>query len=186
MNKRNIVGMIRLPWEPEIHANDRNFLRKLVVAIFSEEPPGKGGSDKASKFIYIAEETSVGNILLVRPARNYKGYDFVIHLDNWVFSNKRTNPKHDDIVDDLVKKIKYQMSPCFKSQLKDVIEKVYFCHDPDDLLDYLPEELLKPKVGLPIDALLKIIKWMFIEQDIRDWNYSGRAMLWNYIAEHLR
>lgn len=29
--------------------------------------------------------------------------------------------------------------------------------------------------------ILKAIKWLFIEQDIRYWNYSGRNMTWGIV-----
>jgi hypothetical protein len=29
--------------------------------------------------------------------------------------------------------------------------------------------------------ILKAIKWLFIEQDIRYWNYSGRNMTWGLV-----
>lgn len=35
--------------------------------------------------------------------------------------------------------------------------------------------------GLPADHILKTIKWLFIEQDIRYWNYSGRNMTWGIV-----
>ena len=31
--------------------------------------------------------------------------------------------------------------------------------------------------GLTLEMLLKILKWLFIEQDITYWNYDGRQML---------
>jgi len=33
--------------------------------------------------------------------------------------------------------------------------------------------------GYPIDLILGVVKWLFIEQDVRYWNYSGRAMLFS-------
>ena len=30
----------------------------------------------------------------------------------------------------------------------------------------------------PAEMILKVFKWLFIEQEIRYWNYSGRDMLW--------
>jgi hypothetical protein len=30
---------------------------------------------------------------------------------------------------------------------------------------------------MPFEMLLKILKWLFIEQDITYWNYDGRQML---------
>jgi hypothetical protein len=33
----------------------------------------------------------------------------------------------------------------------------------------------------PIEIILLAIKWLFIEQDITYWNWSGRDMLWGHI-----
>ena len=33
----------------------------------------------------------------------------------------------------------------------------------------------------PVDMICKCIKWLFIEQDITYWNWSGRNMLYNGI-----
>lgn len=37
--------------------------------------------------------------------------------------------------------------------------------------------------GFSTEMILKTLKWLFIEQDIRYWNYSGRDMLWGEIQE---
>lgn len=37
------------------------------------------------------------------------------------------------------------------------------------------------KTGLPVDHILKVIKWLFIEQDIRYWNYSGSNLTWGLV-----
>ena len=37
------------------------------------------------------------------------------------------------------------------------------------------------KSGFPYDLIIKTLKWLFIEQDIRYWNYSGHDMLWKGI-----
>ena len=39
------------------------------------------------------------------------------------------------------------------------------------------------KTGLPVDHIVKVIKWLFIEQDITYWNTSGRSMLMNHLLE---
>ena len=46
-----------------------------------------------------------------------------------------------------------------------------------DMLGFREAEM----IGRPVEMLLKVIKWFFIEQDIRYWNYSGRNMLKNGI-----
>ncbi len=180
----NLVGMVRLPWKAQGTEKDRNFLRKLVVIILFEETAGSGGGDKASKYEYIVENTAVGDVFLTRPAYNYKGFDFVINLRNWTFSNGKSNPKHDDVISDIRLKMERMGVPEFL-ELKSAIEEVFKCGEPDHILERYPAlNGYNPADGeLPVDALLKILKWMFIEQDIRDWNYSGRNMLMNGIEE---
>ena len=36
-------------------------------------------------------------------------------------------------------------------------------------------------VGLSPEHVIKVMKWLFIEQDIRYWNYSGRKMTWDIV-----
>jgi len=59
-------------------------------------------------------------------------------------------------------------------KLHQAIEQVYNCEDPEDILPEYAD--IKFNVGHPVDLILKVIKWFLIEQDIRDWNYSGRQM----------
>jgi hypothetical protein len=58
---------------------------------------------------------------------------------------------------------------------------VYYCFEPEEVLKNCKSDLNLS--GLPVDALLKLLKWLFIEQDIRDWNYSGRKMLMDAIRK---
>lgn len=37
--------------------------------------------------------------------------------------------------------------------------------------------------GYSSELIIKTLKWLFIKQDIRYWNYSGRDMLWDGIKE---
>ena len=37
--------------------------------------------------------------------------------------------------------------------------------------------------GLSPEHILKVIKWLFIEQDIAYWNYSGRNMTWGLVPD---
>lgn len=65
------------------------------------------------------------------------------------------------------------------SRLYELIKRVYECHDvTDDDMNGLYFD-----VGLPVDHILKTIKWLFIEQDIRYWNYSGRSMTWEIVPK---
>lgn len=64
-------------------------------------------------------------------------------------------------------------------ELYKVIKKVYECHDIKEA-EY---DNIEFTTGLPTDHILKTIKWLFIEQDIRYWNYSGREMTWGIVPK---
>jgi hypothetical protein len=173
-----------LPLHPEIdlsvrldsitknHEDDRNNLRKILLDFLVCEKAGTGNKENTSKYRYNVELLSCGNkIYITRPVPLNKGFDFIIHAENYVFMNGRDNPKHDDILNDLI--AKKQQNIKSYNKLLSMIEQVYLCHDPDDIL---VNESIEFKQGLPVDLILKIIKWLFIEQDVRYWNWSGRNM----------
>ncbi|WP_456456497.1 DNA adenine methylase [Thermovibrio sp.] len=179
----NIVGMIRLPWEPYGNKRDRNFLRKLVITIFLEEEPGEGGGNKASRYRYFVEETPNGKVFIVRPGHLKKGFDFVIHLENWKFDSGKSNPKHEDIA----KEFKKKAQKFKKEKIVEAIELSFKGFEGEEVLEKLSIEETSSLSSKEISllTLLKILKWMFIEQDIRDWNYSGRKMLKDYLIEEI-
>lgn len=160
----------------------RNEVRQRIIDIFIKEAPGKGIGDNASKYIYYVETLSDGNrVYLERPVKLHKGFDFSIHVENTNYASpsqkRRNSPKHDDLAQDL--KLKKAKSKKEYARLYELIRRIYECDDVSDI------EIAKLhfSVGLPADHVLKIIKWFFIEQDIRYWNYSGRAMTWNIVPK---
>ena len=114
-----------------------------------------------------------------RPAHNHLGFDFVICVEDFNYTpgkkKARNAPKHDDIHNDLKKKKK--RAPKSYAKLYKLLRRVYECEDVTD------EEMKKVKFssGLPVDHIVKVVKWMFIEQDIRYWNYSGREKTWREV-----
>jgi len=155
----------------------RNDVRMRVVQIFSLECPGTGTGELASKYRYHVETLSDGKIIIVkRPAYLKGGFDFVVSLPEHNFSpanaRRRYEPKHDDIIQDLV--LKRAANPNGFAALFLILEDIYECRDVTDAqiagLPRLP--------GLTSDLIIKVLKWLFIEQDIRYWNYSGRGKLW--------
>jgi len=148
-------------------------LRKIVVTQFLEEEPGLGRSSDASHYRYNVETLSDSRrIYLTRPAYLKKGFDFRINVEETIFQTGHEYPKHDDIFDDL--RLKKQEDPVMGKRLHEAIERIYNCEDPEDVLPECTD--IKFSVGHPVDLILKVIKWLLIEQDIRDWNYSGRQM----------
>ena len=160
----------------------RTELRKTVVYKFLEEQPGLGRGNDASHYRYNVETLSDGRrIYLTRPAYLKKGFDFRINVEGAVFQTGHEYPKHDDIFDDL--RLKRAENPAMCTRLHQAIELVYNCEDPVDILPEYTD--IKFNGGHPVDLILKVIKWFLIEQDIRDWNYSGRQMFKNGIDEIL-
>lgn len=169
-------------FDAELHIDNigsRNDIRMRVVDIFSTEQPGHGKGELASKYTYYVETLNHNRrIYLKRPANLHNGFDFVVCVEGVNFNREgriRNNPTHDDILFDL--EAKYHENPEIYLDLYDVLEKVYYC----EYVDYSILDSLYFDSGFPCDLIVKTLKWLFIEQDIRYWNYSGRDMLWNGI-----
>lgn len=159
------------------HEQNRNNLRKLVIDEFMKEKAGHGNKDKTSKYKYFVEELSSGDkVYLTRPTY-LKGFDFIIHVENYKFLNGKDNPSHDDIAEDL--KMKKQRSPNEYKKILEAIQEVFECKDPDDIYGNYQSQLEFVDCGLTSELILKVVKWFFIEQDVTFWNYSGRNMLMN-------
>lgn len=153
-----------------------------VIEVLSAEIPGTGNGYNASRYIYYVESLRSGQrVYLQRPANLHNGFDFLVCVEGANYAkdgfHKRNYPKHEDIGKDLV--AKKERDPVMYSYLYKLLKKVYECHDVSDA------EIngVYFDVGLPADHILKTIKWLFIEQDIRYWNYSGRDMTWEIVPE---
>ncbi|MCD7883194.1 MAG: DNA adenine methylase [Lachnospiraceae bacterium] len=158
----------------------RNEVRMRVVNILATENPGTGSGDDASKYIYYVETLKSGDrVYLQRPANLHNGFDFLVCVENANYATagerRRNYPKHDDFGTDLQKK--KEENPEMYAALYGLLRMVYECHDVTD------EQMntIEFNSGLPVDHILKAIKWLFIEQDIRYWNYSGRNMTWGIV-----
>ncbi|QCR22855.1 hypothetical protein [Pontibacter sp. SGAir0037] len=159
---------------------DRFQIREQVVNVFLNEAPGRGNGDLCSKYIYYVEDTiSNKRIFLKRPARLNKGFDFEVHVESTLFGDKRksTRPRHIDIYTDLSNK-KLESAAEYQ-KVRPLLTSLYDCQElqPSDY------NSLNFKTGYPIDMMLKAIKWLFIEQDITYWNWSGRSMFYTSLNE---
>ena len=152
----------------------REELRHILVSKFLEEQSGKGKQELSSKYRYNVETLSDGKrVYILRPAYLNKGFDFTVHVENTIF-NPRTKdlPTHKDIFKDL--RMKKHKSETSWNTLYEAIKLVYNLQEPDDVITKYNG--LKFDTGYPVDLILKVIKWLFIEQDMTYWNWSGRAM----------
>ena len=160
----------------------RNEVRMRVVNYFSNEMPGTGKKELASHYIYYVETLSNGDrVYLQRPANLHNGFDFLICVEGVDYSlpgaRYRCAPKHEDITRDYnAKKLE---NPREYARLYGLAQRIFNCHDVSDA------EMASVRFhsGLPADHTLKVLKWMFIEQDIRYWNYGGRITTWSIVPE---
>lgn len=166
----NIINLTSFPFQ-----NDRSEIRKQLINIFLEERPGTGKDENCSKYEYIVYDNSLNIVYLKRPAQFNNGFDFTIHVSNINFNpngRRTTRPTHSNILDDL--RGKRIENPELYEILIFQIENIYNC---------LPYNLqtISFSTGLSTDILFETIKWLFVEQDITYWNYSGREMFYNAI-----
>ena len=79
---------------------NRSQMRKDVINLFSNELPGTGTGDNASKYEYTVEQYQTYSIVLKRPANLNKGFDFTVNVTGLMFKKTKryTNPSHNDII----------------------------------------------------------------------------------------
>jgi len=167
-----------------IFSNNRAILRKEIIEIFLNEKPGTGKGNLATRYKYIISRLQDGRyVYLSRPANFNNGFDFTLNVSSTNFNigivnkkggNKRasTRPTHDNILTDL--KNKKEKNPQLFKLFIDQIDLIFNCKNPTNIkFDF--------QVGHPSELLIECIKWLFIEQDVTYWNYSGRKMFYNGI-----
>lgn len=153
----------------------RDEIRRHVIGCFLSEDPGTGKGEKCSQYIYEVERLNGRSIVLKRPAFLNKGVDFTVHVEGVQFRTRgpsRDMPSHSDIVNDL--KAKQAHSPERYPLIQRLIIALYDCRDVD--LQTCEEGSIQAGL-LSTPEVLMAIKWLFIEQDVTYWNWSGRAML---------
>lgn len=162
------------------NSGSRNEVRMRVVDTLAAETPGTGSGEDASKYIYYVETLSSGDrVYLQRPANLHNGFDFLVCVENANYAlpgrRRRNSPKHEDLGADL--QAKKEENKEMYTHLYGLLKRVFECEDVSD--DEM--KAIHFNTGLPVDHILKAIKWLFIEQDIRYWNYSGRNMTWGLV-----
>lgn len=165
--------------------NDRLHLKNIVITKFIEELPGSKSRDKLnmSYYKYHVETLTNGNkVHLLRPAYGKKGFDFLISVEGLIFKDNRSksSPGHSDIYYDLTEKQRTEREKY--RILYGMIHRVYLCEEPDDIIQDCGH--LQFDAGFCVESLLKMVKWFFLEQDIRYWNYQGREKFFEDKVPH--
>jgi len=150
-------------------------IRKFLLSTWIQENP-------ATKYRYFVEELSNGGrIYLERPGRLNKGCDFVIYIENRLCYKNENDmpPKHEYILNDVRAK-KALLTPIQFEQFTKAMNVIYCCGRYSNAENYVTN---LPLIGLDYEALLKLVRWFFIEQDVTYWASSGRKMFFDAIMD---
>lgn len=164
-----------------LEENTKEKYREKLILEFLKEKSGNGTGEKSSKYIYYVESlANQKRVYLKRPALLNKGMDFTVHLEDTIFhtGSNKNRPRHIDIIEDL--KLKKKENELAYLKVKEILEKIYNCQS---ILNS-NYQYLKFSSGVEIEGIFKIIKWLFIEQDVTYWNWSGRNMLYLSLKEN--
>lgn len=170
---------IIIDWTTKKFSNDRHLMREEIVNSFLGENPGTGTGNNCSKYTYIVARINDHDIYLQRPAQFNNGFDFTLNVSGINFNpdgKATTRPKHSDILDDL--KLKKQEDIDSYKKLINEIRLLFNCQELSK-----NSNMIFFSQGLYVPILLECIKWLFVEQDITYWNYSGRSMLFEEILK---
>jgi len=175
---------IRGPWIIIKGDLSRHLIVKKVVNTFIKTEYRRKG--KGVGFWYPVEKLPNGEPLcIVRPGRK-KNFDFKVDV---VPDHGFGDGTHKDIAADLKHKRKDNKRKF--EMLLAAITEIYNCVESNvDVLLKKHRGLKKSfRTGGTIGALLKILKWMFIMEDIVYWDNEGRAFLFNalrYVTQEKR
>lgn len=179
MKKKETITIEGKPIEIRGPMNRDEIVRNVVNIFIITESHQRG---HGVKFRYPVENLSIGKKLFIfRPAGlNKWNFDFKVEVLKEFGLEKGT---HDKIILDFQKK--KQEDPQKFNKLLDALTTLYSCseNDVDQLLENYPDLQQSFQNSSKVDILLKVVKWMFIMEDIVYWNYKGRTMLYNAIME---
>ena len=154
----------------------RHQIVKKVVNTFIRVEHSKKG--KGIAFKYPVEILPDNQLLYIARPGHKKNFDFKVEV---VINHGLGEGTHKEIANDLRKKRKENKQK-FNILLKAVAE-IYHCTENDADIVLKKYRSLKnsfQKSG-EVESLLKIIKWLFIMEDIVYWDNEGRTFLFNFL-----
>ncbi len=162
-----------------LKATNRTDIRKKIISLFLKENPGNGTGANCSRYRYTVQTFKKYSIILNRPAGLNKGFDFTVNISGMNFKKKRTysNPSHQDIIN-----ILQSVKANYLAQYHLVAAEINNIYNGSALNLKSVSGITfadHTQVARPIEIILLAIKWLFIEQDVTYWNWSGRNMLFS-------
>ena len=167
---------IRGPWIIIKGKLPRHLVVKKVVNTFIKTEYRRKG--KGIRFWYPVEKLPGEEMLCIARPGHKKNFDFKVDV---IPDHGFGDGSHKEIAADLRRKRKENKQK-FEILLSAITE-IYNCveNDVDVLLKKHRELKTSFKTGGSIETLLKILKWLFIMEDIVYWDNEGRAFLFNFL-----
>ena len=170
--------------EYNLISNNRTDVRNEIINLFLLEEPGTGRGELCSQYHYVVDEYDGYQIILHRPATLNKGFDFTVNVNGFFFFKNRryTHPSHNDIIDVLMD-VTLTYSEEEYRKVMEQIHAVFNCEEPNfnEIRNIYFTDC--DEIERPIAIIVLAIKWLFIEQDVTYWNWSGRMMLRNKLRD---
>ncbi len=156
--------------------NRFDIVKKVVEHFIDFERYYKGGV----QFRYPVEKLSSSDRLYIhRPGIKWN-FDFKVIIPE---NSGLKEGRHDQIAK-LLLKIQRNKQKEFK-KIWSALSSLYHCenNDVDELINKLKiaNRLSIAGETLFIDVILKVIKWLFVMEDIIYWHHEGRAFLFNFV-----
>lgn len=154
-------------------------VKKIVNTFINTEYQERG---KGVQFWYPVEQLPDNKqLFILRPGGLRKwNFDFKVNVPPELGLGRGS---HEEIASDL--RNKKRENPQKFDELLRAMTEIYNCaeSDVDRVLRSYHDLQISFQTGAQVDILLKVLKWMFIMEDIVYWNYEGRAKLYNYLKE---
>jgi len=149
-------------------------VQKVVNTFIKTEYRRKG---RGVIFQYPVENLPDGQLFIVRPGHK-KNFDFKVEV---ITNLGLGEGSHIEIATDLRKK--KQKNPQKFGDVLNAITQIYDCseNDIDKILSNYSDLDKSFKIGAKVEVLLKVVKWLFIMEDIVYWDNEGRAFLFNFL-----
>ena len=150
-------------------------VRKVVSTFISTEYNKKR---KGVIFKYPVEDLKdKQQLFIIRPGHK-KNFDFKVEVIKKMGLGEGSHKK---IASDLRKKMHESQQKT--DNLLQAISEVYHCseNDVNCVLEKYPNLKKEFQKGAKVEILLKVIKWLFIMEDIIYWDNEGRAFLYNFL-----
>lgn len=162
---------------------NRTDLRKDLITTFMKEAPGTGTGNNCNNYFYTVETFGNYSIILKRPGKINKGFDFAVCISGLKFRDKKRahEPPNFDNIYYALEYCKQNYPAIYSQKIIPIINDIYNCRAYTPTLQPgLNAQFLNryDNKTYPIELILLAMKWLFAEQDFTYWNYSGRAKLY--------